>query len=538
MKKIKNKKALIILLVVIIALGAFGYTRLNGNQNQGDLDNQVTEVEYTVEKTSIKKSITGSGSIEPSDNRKVLSEIEGTIDDIYVEEGQEVNEDEIIAVYELESDTSEELDLETQKLNLLVAQKDLNELYQAQKDLNVFAEDAGIVEFYLEEGDEVSKSTKIGDITEINAIYFQSYFTETQINNFTIGDKAEVFINSALITLEGEITSIDRTPVSTGSNSIGYMVEGKINYKGKLEEGSEIKVTVVTDTNSFTSPYTGEVVENSPEDIYPSYSAEVESLEVSSGEYVEKGQLIAVLESEDLSIEIMEKEINVEENILELEDLTEEDSTVTSPIAGTILTVSVDEQGYVEKGTQLFQIADLENMEVIISVDELDILNISKGQEVVIESEAFEDEIFIGKVASISLNGNNSSGVTTYDVTISLEDRKELMSGMNVDVEILIEEKEDALVIPIEAVTKVGTKYIVSTKDEEGNSTPLEIEIGITTDNYVEVISGLSEGDSVYYTTEASEDFSGGFMIPGMGSGGGQNRPEGGEPGSGGSRQW
>ncbi len=527
MTKIKNKKTLIIIFIIIIGLAVFGYTRFNNTQDQSDSDTQFKEVEQIVEKGSIKKSITGSGSIEPSDNRTVLSEIEGTIDEIYVEEGQEVNEDEVIAVYELESDTSEELELETQKLNLLVAQNNLNELYQAQKDLNIYAEDSGIVKFYVEEGDEVDQNTKIADLTEINTIYFQSYFTETQINNIQVGDKAEVFVNSALITLEGEITSIDRMPISTGSNSIGYMVEGKINYNGKLSEGSDVKVAVVTDRSSFTSPYTGEVIENSPENIYPSYNAEIKTLNVNSGDYVEKDQLIAVLESEDLSVEIIQKEINVEQNILELENLTEEDSTVTSPIKGTILTVAVDEQGYVDKGNKLFQIADLDDMEVVISIDELDILNILKGQEVVIESEAFEDETFVGEVKSISLNGNNSSGVTTYDVTISLEDRKQLMSGMNVDVEILIEEKENTLIIPIEAVTKVGTKYIVSTKDEEGNAIPVEIEVGITTDNYVEIISGLSEGDVVYYTTESSDSFSEGFMMPGMGSGGGENRPEG-----------
>ena len=105
------------------------------------------------------------------------------------------------------------------------------------------------------------------------------------------------------------------------------------------------------------------------------------------------------------------------------------------------------------------------------------------------------------------------------------------MSGMNVDVEILIEEKDNAVIIHIEAVSKVGNKYIVNTKDQEGNLTPVPIEVGITNESYIEVTSGLKEGDKIYYNTEASQDFPGGIMMPGMGLGGGQGQgrsPDGG----------
>jgi len=524
MSKIKNKKKLIIILVIIIALGAFAYSRFIKAKDQVGIETQTNQVEHTVERGNIKKSITGSGSIESSDSRTILSGLEGTIDEIYVEEGQIVNEDEILAIYELESDTSEELNLETQKFNLLEAQNNLKDLYQKNQDLNIHADISGTVRYFVEEGERVNQNTKLAELNETQVIYFESYFTENQIDNMKVGDKAEVFINSSLISLDGEITEIDKTPIPTGSNSIGYMVKGKINYDGILEEGSNVKVTVVTSSGSFVSPYSGEITKSSTVDIYPDYSGEVETLSLSSGDSVEKGQLIMTLKSEDLDMEIAQQELNVDRNRLELENLTEEDSTITSPINGTILTILSDEQGYVERGKELFQIADLENMEVIISVDELDILNVAKGQPVTIQSEVFGVEEFKGEVKSISLKGSNQSGVTTYDVTITLEDRKQLMSGMNVDVEILIEEKDNALIIPIETVSKVGNKYLVNTKDQEGNLEPVTIEVGITNDNYIEVTSGLKEGDKIYYNTESGQEIPGGAMMPGMGLGGGQGR--------------
>src|SRR6056297_3910889 len=99
-------------------------------------------------------------------------------------------------------------------------------------------------------------------------------------------------------------------------------------------------------------------------------------------------------------------------------------------------------------------------------------------------------------------------------LTISIKDRKQMMSGMNVDLEILIEEKENVLIIPLEAIVKVGDKYLVQIKDEEGNLSPQSIEIGIVNDNLVEITSGLKEGDKIYYTKEASEDFAK-MLIPG-----------------------
>lgn len=529
MPKIKNKKKLIIIIIVIAILGAFSYSRFIKVRDQASLETQINQVEYTVERGSIKKSITGSGSIDSSDSRTILSGLEGTIDEIYVEEGQKVNEDEILAIYELESDTSEELNLETQKFNLLKAQSNLRDLYEKNQDLNIYSDTSGTVRYFVEEGEEVNQNTKLAELNETDVIYFESYFTENQIENMKIGDKAEVFISASLIRLDGEITEIDKTPISTGSNAIGYMVKGKINYDGMLEKGSKVKVTVVTNSGSLISPYSGEITESSTVDIYPNYNGEVETLNLSNGDSIEKGQLIMTLKSEDLDMEIAQQELNVDKNRLELENLTEEDSTITSPINGTILTVIADEQGYVEKGKQLFQIADLENMEVIISVDELDILNVSKGQSVTIQSEVFSEEEFKGLVKSISLKGSNQSGVTTYDVTITLKDRKQLMSGMNVDVEILIEEKDNALIIPIESVSKIGNKYIINKKDEEGSLTPVPVEVGITNDRYIEVTSGLSEGDKIYYNTEASQDFPDGIMMPGMGLGGGQGRsPDGG----------
>jgi HlyD family secretion protein len=515
---IKRKKVIaIIVFIVIIIVASFFYQKINAEKN-ALLNKSSTQQEYVVNFGSIKKTITGSGSIQPADLRTVSSDREGTISKVYVEEGQLVIADEILSMFQLESDdASEKLEIETAEYNLSKAQRSLNELYKTLDSLKIYAEESGTLKIYIEEGEEVSTNTKIADITEINKIKVRSYFTKSQIEDISIGDKVDAFFPDYIITLEGVITSLDKTPIALGSGSIGYMVEAEISYNGALTEGTKAKITVTNNKGIYVSPFTGESLNNNTESVYSKYAAVVETIYVDSGQYVNKGDLIAVLSSEELAYDISQQEIQVQQKKLDLIKLNEDDDAITSPISGTVLTVLVNEQGYVEKGTQLFKIADLDKMEVKIDIDELDIMNISKGQEVTITSDVFENEFFSGKVKSISLSGSNSSGVTTYEVTVSLDDRKNLMSGMNVDVEIMISQNENTLVIPIEAVSKIGGKYVVMVKDEEGNIIASEIEVGIITDSNIEVIGGLSQGNSIYYTvTEGATtaNINGGIMMP------------------------
>jgi HlyD family secretion protein len=518
-KKSKKRIVIIIVVVTVIVVAAFGYNNVMKSKTEGEATSNIKEIEYEVKKDEIKKSITGSSSLEPSDVRIVSSEVEGSIDGIYVEEGQVVMEDEILAIYEIESDDeSQQLEIDLAEYNLAVSESNLYDLYETAGELKIYAEYDGTVSFDVEEGDEVGKNSKIAELSEVNLIKVQSYFTNTQIENISNGDQASVFLSDYLITLDGKVTAVNKTPAATGGGSVGYLTEVEIEYQGALSEGSPVKITIENAKGTFTSPYSGTAVSNDLRQVYSPYNGEIDKLYYNSGDYVSKGDLIAVVASSDLIKEIEQTELIVVQKKLALDELNEEDSIVTSPIGGTILSVYVDEQGYVEKGNQLFQVANLDNMEIVISVDELDILNITKGQSVIVQCDVFEGEVFSGIVNKISLSGNSQNGVTTYKVGVLIEDRKEMMAGMNVDAEIIIEEKSQTLVVPVAAIKRMGNKYVVMTKDEEGNLTSVKVEVGITNDKNVEVVAGLSEGDLIYYNEAISteNDFDS-MKIPGMG---------------------
>jgi HlyD family secretion protein len=493
-KKITKKRLVIAAVAVLACFSLMQY--LNNKKSEGTEMSGTMNMEssYIVEKSDIRKTITGTGKINPSDIRTVSSYKKGNIEKIFTREGQIVNKNEVLALYEIESDDeSKQLTIDSAGYSLALARKNLKDLETKAENSKIHAQESGAVSFFYEEGDQVSEGTVLGEMAEVNIIRVQSYFTKDQIENINIGDKTEVFLSDYLLTLEGRIVSKNNAPVANGGGSVGYQAEVEVEYKGALKEGSPVKITAVNSTGKYTSPFTGQSILNEKITIKAEVGGLLKKIYIKNGELVDKGQLMAEIESDELEYQIEAQKR------LSLNELNDEKSTVDSPIGGTVLNVFVDEQGYVEPGAELFEVADLEDMEVVISVDELDIMNVFQGQKVNIDCPVFEDEEFTGVVESISLNGSGNNGVTVYEVTVSIDDRKKLMSGMNVNIEVEIANEKGVVTIPVEAVSKIDGEYFVTVKDEVGNTLEKKVETGIANNESIEITTGLDIGDTVYY---------------------------------------
>ena len=188
-----------------------------------------------------------------------------------------------------------------------------------------------------------------------------------------------------------------------------------------------------------------------------------------------------------------------------------------------------------------------------MSIDELDISDVAVGQTVQITADAVEGKTYTGVVTKVSVAGVSSGGITTYPVTVRIDETGGLLPGMNVDAEIVIQEREDTLAIPASAVNRGNTVLITADSPSAANALDQEapegyvyvaVETGISDSSYIEVISGLQEGDSVAYL-QVSSSGDGAMMMGGMpsgmsggmpGGGGGMPSGGGGMPGGGGPR--
>lgn len=188
-----------------------------------------------------------------------------------------------------------------------------------------------------------------------------------------------------------------------------------------------------------------------------------------------------------------------------------------------------------DSGEQSFTLSPDKTMSTSVTVDETEILSVSIGQSAEVSVDAIDGETFTGTVTGIGRAGTSSSGVTVYTAEVSIPKADGMLAGMSASATISIEGVENALLIPADAVNRSSSGYYVYTSCDEESGTlggMVEVTVGITNSNYAEILSGLGEGDTVYYIEKEDNSFS--FAMPGGDFGGDfGGTPSGGMPSGG-----
>jgi len=214
---------------------------------------------------------------------------------------------------------------------------------------------------------------------------------------------------------------------------------------------------------------------------------------------------------------------------------------LVAPFDGTILELSVNAGDTVAANTPIATLADLKSLQVVASVDETTIRQVTAGQTAAIGFDAYPGQSFDGAVLSVPLQGSLQGGVTVYDVPLSLSGAEglNLLVGMTANVEISIGEAADALLVPTLALSKVSGQYQVSvpnTLDPAGEPETVPVQVGLSDGTYTQVLKGLNEGDQVLVTlSTGTEEIFPGMMMEVRNAGGGVIIMEGGGPPGGGA---
>jgi len=177
-------------------------------------------------------------------------------------------------------------------------------------------------------------------------------------------------------------------------------------------------------------------------------------------------------------------------------------ATITAPIDGVIASVSTEEGETVAAGMQaptFVTIIDLNRLQVDAYVDEVDIGKVEVGQRAVFTVDAFPATEFEGEVSAIYPKAVIQDNVVNYDVVIDIETPFHglLRPEMTASVTILLEVKTDVLAIPAEAVKREQGKSVVYVLND-GRTKVCEITIGRRDSQWVEVLAGLEEGQTVF----------------------------------------
>jgi HlyD family secretion protein len=195
-----------------------------------------------------------------------------------------------------------------------------------------------------------------------------------------------------------------------------------------------------------------------------------------------------------------------------------------APFDGTITQVNIDQFFTAGSGTAAMQISDLSKLQVTVNMAEVDIGKVKAGQDVNITMDALPDRTALkGKVDQIALVGVTTQGVVNYPVVITLTDPDPtvIKTGMTANVGIVVDERDNVLLVPNRAVKTVGRNKVVNVVQPVVGQLQVPVTVGLANDTQTEVTSGLKEGDEVVInaTTTTPNRAGGGGFGPGGGGG-------------------
>jgi RND family efflux transporter MFP subunit len=166
------------------------------------------------------------------------------------------------------------------------------------------------------------------------------------------------------------------------------------------------------------------------------------------------------------------------------------DYTIVAPMDGLVLRRDGEIGEIAETGQILFRVGVPKPLQVVAEVNEEDIPRVAVGQTALLRTDAFAGRRLEGKVHEITPMGD--SVAKTYRIRIALPDDTPLHVGMSVEANVVTRQKDNALLIPADAVQ--GRQVLVI----DGNRIRLrQVEIGVRGTRKVEVVSGLREGERI-----------------------------------------
>ena len=336
---------------------------------------------------------------------------------------------------------------------------------------------------------------------------------------------------------KGDLVSVTRDD--------GTVLEGKVSAAAGgtatilvTDNGPRYEEQVTVSTADGTELGTAKLYIHNPLGV-TGYAGTISTVSAKENAAVNNGSPLFTLKNTSFSANydtLLRDRADLEEILLELLTLYR-DGALLAPMDGVISTVEYDDSTgtstYTTEsgGTGVLTLYPDTAMTITIGVDETDILSLKEEQEAQITVSSVGEDVYPGVVTDISKIADTSTGVTQYSAEILLDKAQGMLPGMTADVDVMIQGTENALIIPVEALHQTSTgSFVYTSYDEETKQYGGRVDVvaGMQNDNYAEILSGLQEGDTVYYTEQENVFAFLGSMMGGMPSGG---MPSGGMPG-------
>ena len=469
-------------------------------------------MEAALERRDITNTFSGSGTISAANTYTVKSLVKGTVLTADFEVGDTIKKGTVL--YTIDS-SDVATSVEKAQLALEQAQRSYDDTADAQYIRSVIG--GTVASIKVKAGDYVTAGQEIATVRDDSSLLLTLEFPAADASGFAVGQAAEVILNGTFETLSGTVQAVAGTDTISSGNLLVRTVTIAVKNNGSLTTAQAASAII----NGVSALASARFDYQHQQTVTATTSGTVAAVCVKEGTAIEANTAIVQLSGTELSRQVQSAADSLLNAQLSMSDTQKqmENYTITSPISGTVIQKNVKAGDTVGTDTTasetLCTIYDLSYLEMTLNVDELEILSIKEGQTVTITADAISDRTFTGVVTSVSAAGTTTGGTTTYPVTIRIDDTGDLLPGMNATAEIEVSSASNALAVPNGSV--VRGNYVLVTKDSPSAANAVQdmtapdgyvyvkITTGTSDDDYIEVASGLQEGDTIAYDADAAE---------------------------------
>jgi|GEM_PF-227264 len=492
----------LIILAIIGGLGYLGYTYYEKMK----AEETVVAPSYSMSPITtgdLQKTVTGTGSLSISEQKKVVLDFDIQLDEALVKPGEAVSMGTPLAAVNQDA-----LSTAIDTLNA-----EISDIDTAMASLGASYADTAYV-----------KSSVAGRVKEI--------YGET-------GDLTQEVVNEhgglMLLSVDGMMqVTIETDDLKVGESV--RVIEDRYTYPGSVEKVADGKATITfADTRTLKGAEVkvtqdGNDIGKGTAEIHLPYicSTGIDGhistvLPAVNGTVNRNGNIMYITnipQSEEYKSHILKRNSKIA--VLNAAKEIQRCGVIVSPVEGIINSISEASSAVMMAKTEIAAIYVGDKMQMVISVDELDVNGLKVGQDVQIAMDSVTDKTYSGQVAYVSQIGTASSGVTTYNVTLNVMGDALLKMGMNGTATIVVDEVRDVLLVPISALyTMRGRQYVwLHTTEPTENGVPgimTFVETGFSNDSFAEVTSGLKEGDVVMILRTSNDGGNNGMMFFGSG---------------------
>lgn len=450
-------KTVIILVAILLVVAAVWFFVLPLLSGQGSsTTGNVSVSEYTVQTGTIVKTISGTGDMQYRTKQSQKADSDVTISKVLVSVGDKVNVGDKLA----------EFDDAALFATISTLSDDINTLKSSMDSITTKLSSAG--------------SVSAGVSGRIKAVYFK------------VGSQFEQVISEygalALVSLDGYMC----TKIPAGDLKAMQKVSIKINGKGSYSayvSNIDGGTATVLYSDKLSKPGDGITVfvnkvivgtavaqVHSPYLLTSTYTGVVSNKYIAFNDTVSRRTKIAYIKYQTpgsdyakLAEELLHKEAAYKKAVA-----LRSSKGIYATTGGIIATIP--EEAALTKGAQLFETYKDGVLDFVAQIDELDISSVRLGQDATLKFDSMTDKDFTGKVTAIAEIGAANSGVTTYDVTMSVNETENLRSYMNGTATITVDEATDVIVIPLTALqtTNNGSMVIIKVTDAGFSEMPVD----------------------------------------------------------------